>query len=357
MPACLSPVPTLVLAGALTNPHWLGQAAWHDILHAPGWLGLMRRVHPASPSRAVSTDAPIRAAGHEQWAHQTLGLPADHSVAAATAWSDKAHTAHWRMTPVHCHVGRDQIILTPPRLCTLQAIESEALATAILPILSEAGFTLHQAHPQRWYITETPGHQPWNIQTGSLQGALGQPIDHWLPRGPDARRWRRIFNDIQMTWFDHPVNQARAARDEYPINAVWIEGRVPSPCPSGWSEIAHAWLSDLPSPDHSLSTTAALSPSQNSSIDNRLWIAQEQGSTQAWLDAWYTIDRTVFAALGPSADPPYRAGLTLVLGGSHHWRTIRLDPARPTLWQRLRRPNTNTLARLGAAWLGPSASA
>jgi hypothetical protein len=45
-----------------------------------------------------------------------------------------------------------------------------------------------------------------------------------LPQGPDALRWHGIFNEIQMLFFEHAVNQAREARGELPINSVWLWG-------------------------------------------------------------------------------------------------------------------------------------
>lgn len=45
--------------------------------------------------------------------------------------------------------------------------------------------------------------------------------------------WRRCINEIQMSWFDHPVNAAREARGLPAINTLWLSGngrpRAPLP--------------------------------------------------------------------------------------------------------------------------------
>jgi hypothetical protein len=37
-------------------------------------------------------------------------------------------------------------------------------------------------------------------------------------------RWHRVFNEVQMLLYEHPVNQAREARGELAINSVWFWG-------------------------------------------------------------------------------------------------------------------------------------
>jgi len=50
-----------------------------------------------------------------------------------------------------------------------------------------------------------------------------------LPKGDEAMHWHRIFNEIQMLLFAHPVNEAREARGELPVNSVWLWGGGCSP--------------------------------------------------------------------------------------------------------------------------------
>ncbi|MFX8047684.1 hypothetical protein ABTK64_20425, partial [Acinetobacter baumannii] len=57
------------------------------------------------------------------------------------------------------------------------------------------------------------------------QRATGHNIDIWMHKGEQERAWRKFQNEIQMTWYDHPVNQAREARGLLPVNSVWLFGQ------------------------------------------------------------------------------------------------------------------------------------
>jgi hypothetical protein len=50
-----------------------------------------------------------------------------------------------------------------------------------------------------------------------------------MPRGPSARTWRRLANELQMLWHEHPVNLGRQARGLPVINGLWFEGRTLKP--------------------------------------------------------------------------------------------------------------------------------
>ena len=61
------------------------------------------------------------------------------------------------------------------------------------------------------------------LSAASMERAIGDNVAHWQPRGADdaALAWRRCINEIQMAWFDHPVNAARAAAGKATINTLW----------------------------------------------------------------------------------------------------------------------------------------
>ena len=45
-----------------------------------------------------------------------------------------------------------------------------------------------------------------------------------MPQGDDAPHFRSLLNELQMLLFEHPVNQAREARGELPVNSLWLWG-------------------------------------------------------------------------------------------------------------------------------------
>lgn len=52
-----------------------------------------------------------------------------------------------------------------------------------------------------------------------------QCINDFLPRGDGAERLIHLMNSAQMLLAQHPVNAARASRDELPANSVWFWGQ------------------------------------------------------------------------------------------------------------------------------------
>jgi hypothetical protein len=63
--------------------------------------------------------------------------------------------------------------------------------------------------------------------------AAGRNIHGNLPTGPESGRWHQLFNEIQMLLFAHPLNEAREARGELPVNSVWFWGNGSLPIAPG----------------------------------------------------------------------------------------------------------------------------
>src|SRR3546814_1835718 len=49
-------------------------------------------------------------------------------------------------------------------------------------------------------------------------------VNDWWPQDLAARPWRRLVNEVQMLWYEHPVNQERYKQGLVPINSVWLFG-------------------------------------------------------------------------------------------------------------------------------------
>nr|NDG61151.1 hypothetical protein [Betaproteobacteria bacterium] len=63
-----------------------------------------------------------------------------------------------------------------------------------------------------------------DLQGCSLALAEGLNVEQYLAQGSQTRNWRRLLNQVQMLWYEHPVNQARAASGYRPVNALWLGG-------------------------------------------------------------------------------------------------------------------------------------
>jgi hypothetical protein len=62
------------------------------------------------------------------------------------------------------------------------------------------------------------------LQTGTLDAAIGQNLVAWMPEGPGGRACRKLQNEIQMLWHEHPVNLQRQQRGLKSVNAFWLWG-------------------------------------------------------------------------------------------------------------------------------------
>jgi hypothetical protein len=137
----------------------------------------------------------------------------------------KPNTCVARIEPVHIHAARDHLVLTSIQILDIQASEADALFDSVKDIFAEMSDVTHRSMPHKWFIESSALE---TLSTVSTSQAEGRNIDHWMPSDTSlegvARQWRKWQNEIQMIWFNHPVNEARQAEGMLSINSVWISG-------------------------------------------------------------------------------------------------------------------------------------
>lgn len=348
-------LPELLLPAALVERDWLGADRLAAAASAASWVAIVRR---AVPDGSAGPDGPPpHDPGHERWLDARLAL-GGHPLAAFRAASDASGRADWRVDPVHLHVGRDHLVLTDPAALALDAAQARALADSIAPLLADDGLALEVATPSRWYLRETDPRRPLRLRTRALIAALGRSIDAWQPAGEDARRWRRLLNEIQMTWHAHPVNDARTGQGLPSVNSLWIEGRCPSPTladsPGGCAAARLAAAAQAPGDAGAAVARGAPGVAGEGVVesraqplrvdgpdgaaivfDRRLLDAHFGGDPARWLEAWRALDAGVFAAI-VRAEPPWSAGARVVVTGDEGWRALRVAPrADWRFWRRV----------------------
>ena len=130
-----------------------------------------------------------------------------------------------RADPVHLRVMDDRLIVVPAETFALRAEESRALCEALNAHF--AGMEFGVAQPRRWYVK------------------LGQ-IDESRPALDAAgtalelpKQTAPLLTEIQMVLHSHPVNEAREARGEPPVNSLWLwgAGRTPQ-ARAPWQSVA-----------------------------------------------------------------------------------------------------------------------
>ncbi|WP_354678197.1 hypothetical protein [Cupriavidus plantarum] len=204
-------------------------------LELPALGKLLTRATPGPRER--HDDPFLRSLPQERWLASRAGLPTDRvptapymrmadlrqtdAAALANAPNDALDGAWACLQPVHIHAARDHLVLVHPEQLDLRPDEATALRAAIDELLAEAGIALETPAPARWYLPEATFGE---LEATTPLRAAGRNIDIWLQAGARARDWRRLQNEIQMTWHDHPVNEARQAEGRLAVNSVWLHG-------------------------------------------------------------------------------------------------------------------------------------
>lgn len=180
-----------------------------------------------------------RVAQRDEGDELSLSPPHERALARAWGWSGAdgqlpfaAHAARgdgldpgdlaWGLlTPVHWHLGTDQLSMTDPQALALDETSSRALFDAVAPLFTSEGFVVRWGAPLRWYLA----HESLaGLALASPDRVIGRNVDRWLPAGREARLWRRLQNEVQMLLYTHPVNAARESQGAPTVNSVWLSG-------------------------------------------------------------------------------------------------------------------------------------
>lgn len=314
-------------------------------LELPALGKLLTRAAPGPRER--HDDPWLRTLPQERWLAARAGLPTDRvptapymrladlrqsDAAAGAAPPSIATDGAWAcLQPVHIHAARDHLVLVHPDQLDLRADEATALRAAIDELLTESGIALETPTPARWYLPEATFGP---LEATTPLRAAGRNIDIWLQAGARARDWRRLQNEIQMTWHDHPVNEAREAAGRIPVNSVWLHGggtmqAVPKLADTVLAN--DAFLTGLALaggsraaalPARFIDVAQADAGPANGSVMALLEHASESylaADWHQWLMHMHALDTEWFApALDALADGRLQA-LTLVLSGENHF--------------------------------------
>ena len=265
-------------------------------LQAPSLAALLSR--SASAGRTPSGDD-ARALPHELWLARTLQC-GPHAAFAAPAMRGFAldpgdDPAAWLIVnPAHIEIARSHLALHDLRKLHLAEDDARALFACAQPLFTELGHALLYGDAQTWFLRAAGWDQ---LETSTPDAVLGMNVGDAMPAGDAARAFRRLQNEVQMLWFDHPVNTARASRGLAPVNAIWPWGaggsvRAAAPPLSvfgvpGYLQAAAQQVVIDPGV-----VLAGLDPLL---VCGTLTGPALAGEWSAWLDAMHQLERTLFA--------------------------------------------------------------
>ena len=200
----------LILPDLFLPRQYAAQAS--DDLVLPALQKLLARATATSASSARSIEAALCAAFAVQ-------VHNDIPVAPISAAFDGLGQGVWlRADAVHLRLQRDRMLLSQP---SVTRAEAGQFCAGLNEYFAAQGMTFFAPHPQRWYVRV---ERVPDMQTTPLSEVMGGNVRGALPRGTDAPRWNRVFNESQMLLHAHPLNAAREARGELPVNSLWFWG-------------------------------------------------------------------------------------------------------------------------------------
>jgi hypothetical protein len=183
--------------------------------------------------RRASPGEDKRPAGLEAWLLEAFDL--EEGPLCAGALTLLAHggdpgDALWaRADPVHLQLMRDRVVFVPGAAFPISRDEAQALAAALNGHFA-GRLEVQALEPARWCARlaadlDLPAFSPLEM--------AGRGIDPGS--GADA-----LLNEVQMVLHEHPVNEAREARGEPPLNSVWLwgAGGAPHGANAAWQSVS-----------------------------------------------------------------------------------------------------------------------
>ncbi len=277
----------------------------------------------------------LRVLARSEGDEYALSMPHERVLAAALGWPVGPDTdgrlpwAHWwaaqdglqldadacwaLLSPGHWLMGREHLTLLDPNALGLDAATSQALLEALRPLFEEDGWQLRWGAPTRWYASHPLLD---GLPTASLDRVVGRNPDLWLSAdtanntasktSSDATRaLRRLQAEVQMSLYQHPLNDRREAEGQDTVNSFWVSGcgRLP-----GGGRPDRPDLPDMP-----------VWPAGLTLCDD-LRAGLLSDDMPVWVDAWQQLDATVLAALVQRLDAGQPLRLTLC--GERHAVTL-----------------------------------
>jgi hypothetical protein len=348
---------SLVLPFALPVPEFAPDLI--RALEAPALAALLSR---SSSQMFRPLEGSARVLPHELWIARSLGLANGTAPGFATSSMrgyglDPGDGTWFIVNPAHIQIAHSHLMMVDTRRLDLREDEARGLFDSARACCEEAGHALLYGAPDTWFLRA----DTWDgIQTASPDAAVGMNLTDWVPAGAPARAFRKLQNEVQVSWYTHPVNAAREARGQAPINSIWPWGASSvagehalklvaraagklAPQPAVAAYAAPGWLTALADQRlNSLDGIAGRLTDADAGADKgRLLVCGNAAAAaiaadwHAWLQEMHTLEQTLFAPLLAALKQGRIKALRLVL--SHrdgHLETTTTPMAQRKFWRR-----------------------
>lgn len=146
--------------------------------------------------------------------------------------------------PIHLRPDRERLLVYAGESVAPNPDEAEALVASFNRHFSDEGLRLIAPTSARWYLRLDRPMPGW--RTSPLYRIQGGSMAEHLPRGPEARDWMRLLNEIQMLFHADPVNRRREAAGRPVVSGIWIWGGGSLPKSAELESVPDVMVGDHP---------------------------------------------------------------------------------------------------------------
>lgn len=216
----------IVLPGALPDPPEARELVSHLEQNAPTLAHWFRiaRAHSTEADPALTGCTPF-----EYWQlmqHRFTPEPGrNFATGLGPLYAGLATDASqpvWLAELVHVSPSRDGAALLPANELGIAPDHSVALLESVQTMAEESGFRFELLDAGLWRAYLPRNCSPDIVASPAIVSLSS--VNDWWQQDAASRPWRKLVNEIQMLWFDHPVNQQRYQRQQVPVNSLWLFG-------------------------------------------------------------------------------------------------------------------------------------
>lgn len=130
--------------------------------------------------------------------------------------------------PLALQVHTDHVTLAGLPQPQVSVLEADALVAALNDLLGEDGLRCERVSGTRWYL-HGAGMAALAGGLCPVAGLAGIRLDEAMDAAPEARRLRALLTEVQMLFYQHPVNEQREAQGLARIDGLWLSGGGAAP--------------------------------------------------------------------------------------------------------------------------------
>ncbi|MDQ1817002.1 hypothetical protein RBA41_27220 [Massilia sp. CCM 9210] len=268
-------------------------------LQAPALAALISRT---TSRQQLPVDEDLRALPHEAWLARALaasggGKPAFASAVMQGYGLAPAQGTWFIVHPAHTQIARSHLLIADMRRLQLSEAHGRVLFDIAKPYFDESGQTLLYGDAGTWFMRA----DDWaDLETSTPDSAVGLNLTDWMPKGPPARAFRKLQNEVQMLWFEHAVNTEREARGLAAINSFWPWGASPAGASVDASALATSaappWMTALTGhPQAAAITSIDAMAGKSILVCDALSEAAMATDWAGWLQHMHRLEQSTFA--------------------------------------------------------------